>query len=219
MSARKFFQSTVGKKVVMAVTGIILVAFVIGHMAGNLLVFAGRAQINAYSRVLHASDELLWGIRSVLIASVVLHIWSAVALTAVARAARPNDYARKVTQTATLASRTMRIGGLLLLAFIVFHLAHLTVGAIRPQGTFDDHDVYANVISSFRIPWVTAVYLVAMVGLGLHLFHGAWAAFRTLGISPPSAHPRKRPVAMVIAIVVWAGFTSIPLAIIARIVN
>lgn len=218
MSARKFFQSTVGKKVIMAITGIILVAFVIGHMAGNLLVFAGRAQINAYSRVLHASDELLWGIRSVLIVSVVLHIWSAVALTAAARAARPHDYARKVSQTATLASRTMRLGGLLLLGFIVFHLLHLTAGVIRP-GTFDEHDVYANVISSFRIPWVTALYLVAMVSLGAHLFHGAWAAFRTLGISPPSAHPLKRPVAMVIAIVVWAGFTSIPLAIIARIVN
>ena len=218
MSARKFFQSTVGKKVIMAITGIILVVFVIGHVAGNLLVFAGRDKINAYARLLHASDEVLWGVRSVLIVSVVLHIWSAIALTAVARAARPHAYARKIPQTATIASRTMRVGGFVLLFFIVFHLLHLTTGTIRPA-TFEEHDVYANLINSFRIPWVAALYMVSMVALGMHLIHGAWAAFRTLGVSPPSATPLRRPIAMVIAILVWAGFTSIPLAIVARIVN
>lgn len=218
MSVRKLFQSTVGKKVIMGITGIILVAFVIGHVAGNLLVFAGRTKLNGYAALLHASDEVLWGVRLTLLAAVVLHIASAISLARVASAARPEAYARKEAQTATFASRTMLVGGLVILAFIVFHLLHLTAGVIQPVA-FDEHDVYANVVGGFQVPWVVAVYLVAMLAIGLHLFHGAWAAFRTLGLRRPSAQPLKRPIATVLAIVVWIGFTSIPVAIFARIVN
>jgi succinate dehydrogenase / fumarate reductase cytochrome b subunit len=218
MRARSFFQTTVGKKVVMGITGIILVVFVVGHVAGNLLVFAGRAKLNAYSALLHTSDELLWGVRIALITSLILHVWSAIGLARIAQAARPVGYERKVPQTATIASRTMRWGGLLILAFVVFHLLHLTTGTIQPVA-FSEHDVYANVIGAFRIPWVSAVYVVAMMFVGLHLFHGVWAAFRTLGLAPPSKQPLKRPVAMLLAIVVWAGFTSIPIAIFARVIG
>lgn len=218
MTARTILGSTIGKKAIMAITGIILVAFVIGHVAGNLLVFAGRTKLNAYSALLHASDEALWGVRVVLFVSLVLHVWSAISLTRIAQAARPQGYVRKKAQTATVASRTMRIGGFVILAFVVFHLLHLTLGVIQPVA-FSQHDVYANVIGGFRVPWVVAVYVVAMAALGFHLFHGAWAAFRTLGLRQRNARPLDRPIAKFLAIVVWAGFTAIPIAIFARIVN
>ena len=139
MTARTILGSTIGKKAIMAITGIILVAFVIGHVAGNLLVFAGRTKLNAYSALLHASDEALWGVRVVLFVSLVLHVWSAISLTRIAQAARPHGYVRKKAQTATVASRTMRIGGFVILAFVVFHLLHLTLGVIQPVALSQHH--------------------------------------------------------------------------------
>jgi succinate dehydrogenase / fumarate reductase, cytochrome b subunit len=217
-NARNLLQSTVGKKVVMAVTGLILVAFVIGHVAGNLLVFAGAEPLNAYSHFLKSTPELLWTTRVVLLVSVLLHIWSAVALTRAGWAARPVAYGRKEPQAATLASRTIRVGGVVLLLFIVFHLLHLTTGTIEPA-PYSETDVYRNVVSSFSIPWVAAIYIVSMVALGMHLYHGAWAAFRTLGVARPSPTPMKRNIATVVAVAVWLGFTSIPLAVLAGLVR
>jgi succinate dehydrogenase / fumarate reductase cytochrome b subunit len=196
----------------MGITGAVLSLFVIGHVLGNLLVFAGRDELNRYSALLHVSAEALWGIRAVLFVSAVLHIWAAVSLANVANAARPVAYARKTPQASTIGSRTMRVGGVVLALFIVFHLLHLTVGAIRPAA-FNETDVYANVIGGFRVPWVVAIYLVGMIALGLHLSHGIWAAFRSTGVSRPTNNPFRRPLATAVAFSVWVGFTAIPIAV------
>ncbi|MDP9200613.1 MAG: succinate dehydrogenase cytochrome b subunit [Gemmatimonadota bacterium] len=210
---RAFYASMVGKKVVMGVTGLIGIGFVILHSLGNLLVFRGPEAINSYSHFLKSSGELLWTLRIVLIVAVVLHVIAAVELTRQSRAARPIGYSRRESQVATIASRTMRWGGALLLVFIVLHILHFTTGTIRPAGVFTREDVYANVVASFRIWWVSLIYVVAMIALGLHLFHGAWSSVRSIGVSPPSPQPLNRKISGVIAILVWAAFTAIPVAV------
>ncbi len=216
---RGFYASMVGKKVVMGVTGIILIGFVIVHSLGNLLVFRGPDAINSYSRFLKGTGELLWGLRVVLVLAAILHVIAAVQLTRQSRAARPSGYARHESQVATIASRTMRWGGALLLVFIVVHILHFTTGTIRPAGVFTAEDVYANIVLSFRIWWVALFYIVAMIALGLHLFHGAWSSVRSIGVSPPSPQPLHHKVSVVIAILVWAAFTAIPVAVLSGIVR
>jgi succinate dehydrogenase / fumarate reductase, cytochrome b subunit len=211
---RGFYASMVGKKFVMGVTGLIGVGFVIVHALGNLLVFRGSAAINSYSHFLKSTGELLWGLRIVLIVAVILHVIAAVQLTVQSRAARPTGYVKRDPQAATVASRTMRWGGALLLIFIVLHILHFTTGTIRPAGYFSSEDVYANVVSGFRIWWVALFYILAMIALGLHLFHGAWSSVRSIGVSPPSPHPLHRRISLAIAILVWAAFTSIPVAVV-----
>ena len=216
---RKFYGSMVGKKVVMGVTGLIGVGFVILHSLGNLLVFRGPAAINSYSHFLKSTSELLWTLRAVLLVAVVLHVIAAIQLTRQSRAARPIGYAKRETQVATISSRTMRWGGALLLVFIVVHILHFTTGNIRPAGVFSSEDVYANVVTSFRIWWVALFYVVAMIALGLHLFHGAWSSVRSIGVSPPSPQPLHRRLSMLIAVLVWAAFTAIPIAVFSGIVR
>jgi succinate dehydrogenase / fumarate reductase cytochrome b subunit len=216
---RGFYASMVGKKFVMGVTGLIGVGFVIIHSLGNLLVFRGPAAINSYSHFLKSTGELLWGLRIVLIVAVILHVVAAVQLTRQSRAARPVGYVKRDAQVATVASRTMRWGGALLLIFIVVHILHFTTGTIRPAGYFSSEDVYANVVSSFRIWWVALFYVVAMIALGLHVFHGAWSSVRSIGVSPNSPQPLHRQVSLVIAVLVWAAFTSIPLAVLTGVVR
>ena len=215
------YRSTIGKKVIMAVTGLILVLFVIGHMAGNLQVFIGSAKMNAYAAFLKSTGELLWLVRLVLLAALVLHVLMAWQLTRIKQVARPVDYASRQPQVSTVASRTMRWGGVLLLVFIVFHILHFTTGtifppSIRADGThpgFSATDVYGNVVSTFQVPWVVAVYVIAMLFLMLHLFHGAWSSVRTLGLVKPSQHPLRRRAATIIALIVWLGFTAVPVAV------
>ncbi len=212
MSAlRRFWASTIGKKVVMAVTGLLLVIFVIGHMLGNLQMFVGAEAMNRYAALLKSTGELLWVARAGLLIAAVLHIISAVQLTMINRAARPDDYAKREPAVSTMASRTMRVGGVVLAAFIVFHIGHFTVGTFHPA--FSHTGVYGNVILGFRSPWVVLFYVIAMAFLGLHLFHGAWSGVRTLGLAKPSPDPLHRKVALWIAIAVWAGFTVIPVAV------
>jgi len=122
-------------------------------------------------------------------------------------------YVKHEAQAATIASRTMRWGGALLLVFIVVHILHLTTGTIRPAGSFSHQDVYANVVTSFRIWWVSLFYIVAMIALGFHLFHGAWSSVRSIGVSPPSPNPLHHRVSLVLAILIWAAFTAIPVAV------
>ena len=216
---RAFYGSTVGKKVVLGITGLIGIGFVIVHSLGNLLVFRGPAAINSYSHFLKSTGELLWIVRVVLLFAVVLHVIAAIQLTRQSRAARPIGYAKRETQVATISSRTMRWGGALLLVFIVVHILQFTTGAIRPAGVFSREDVYANVVTSFRIWWVALFYVVAMVALGLHLFHGAWSSVRSIGVSPPSPQPLHRRLALLIAVFVWAAFTAIPVAVFSGIVR
>jgi succinate dehydrogenase / fumarate reductase cytochrome b subunit len=210
---RGFYASMVGKKVVMGVTGLIGVGFVVLHSLGNLLVFRGPGAINAYSHFLKSTGELLWALRVVLILSVILHVVAAVQLTRQSRAARPVGYAKRENQVATVASRTMRWGGALLLVFIVVHILHFTTGTIRPAGGFSSTDVYANVVTSFRIWWVALFYVISMIALGLHLFHGAWSSVRSIGVSPPSPQPLHRRISLAVAVLVWAAFTAIPVAV------
>jgi len=210
---RKFYGSMVGKKIVMGVTGLIGIGFVILHSLGNLLVFRGPDAINSYSHFLKSTGELLWTLRVVLILALILHVIAAIQLTRQSRAARPIGYAKRETQVATISSRTMRWGGALLLVFIVVHILHFTTGSIRPAGVFSREDVYANVVTSFRIWWVTLFYVFAMIALGLHLFHGAWSSVRSIGVSPPSPTPLHRRLSLLIAAFVWAAFTAVPLAV------
>ncbi|HTS89618.1 MAG TPA: succinate dehydrogenase cytochrome b subunit [Gemmatimonadales bacterium] len=207
-----FWDSTPGKKVVMGVTGLIMIGFLIMHMLGNLQAFAGPAKLNAYGALLHGPlHELLLLLRVVLLASLVLHVVAATQLTLRDRAARPLAYARKVPQAATLASRTLRVGGVVLLVFIILHLLHFTTGQIHPD--FIEGDVYHNLVTGLASPVAAIGYLVAMVAVGLHLYHGAWGSFRSLGAFAPKTDPLHRPVARFVAVVVWLGFSAIPIAV------
>jgi succinate dehydrogenase / fumarate reductase, cytochrome b subunit len=209
----QFWRSTVGKKIVMAVTGVVMIAFVIGHLAGNLLVFAGRDRINAYSAFLHSTGEVLWAVRIGLLIAVVLHITAAYQLTMIDRAARPVGYATHRYESATWASRTIRWGGVVLLAFIIYHLLHMTLGTVHPS--FTPGDVYHNLVSGLSIWWVAATYVIGMIALGLHLYHGTWSSLRTLGVEHSPAEPlRRRPIVWLFAVLVAAGFAAIPLAIV-----
>ncbi len=215
---RMFLRSTIGMKVIMAITGLVMVGFVIAHVTGNLLVFRGPEAMNAYAAMLKATGGLLWVARGVLLASVVLHIWAAVTLTRINAAARPAAYAKKTPQVSTFAGRTMFFSGLLLAAFIVFHILHFTTGTLQPA-PFSHTDVHRNMIGSFQVPWVAALYVAVMLGLGAHLFHGAWSSFRTLGLTKPSGQPLKKTLSTVVAALVWLGFTIIPVAIVAGLVK
>ena len=210
----RFYRSTVGKKILMAVSGIVGVAFLILHMLGNLQIFQGPAKINGYAAILHGPlAEVVLAQRVVLLVAVTVHVVMAWQLTMRARAARPTSYARRKPQASTVASRTMRVGGILLLVFIPIHILHFTTGDIRPAGVFTPGDVYGNAVAGFHVPWVVAFYLLAMVALGLHLYHGAWSSVRTLGLAGPKPHPLHRPVALVLAAVLWLGFSVVPAAI------
>jgi len=222
----RFYRSTIGKKLIMAATGLIGIAFVIGHMAGNLQAFIGKDKLNAYGALLHGPlVELLWVVRVVLIVAVVLHVLIAWQLTIRSRAARPIGYKQREPQVSTWASRTMRWGGVLLLVFIVLHILHFTTGQVDPAHSYaridaaGRKDVYANLVASFRIWWVAAFYVLVMIFLGLHLYHGAWSSVRTLGYGRPSPHPLHRRIALVVATIVWLGFTIVPLAVVAGIIR
>ena len=216
---REFYGSMIGKKVVMGVTGLIGIGFVILHSLGNLLVFRGPDAINSYSHFLKNTGELLWALRIVLIIAVILHVIAAVQLTRQSRAARPLGYVKHDYQAATIASRTMRWGGALLLVFIVLHILHFTTGTIRPAGFFSHEDVYANVVTSFRIWWVSLFYILSMIALGFHLFHGAWSSVRSIGVRPPSPEPLHHRISLLLAILIWAAFTAVPVAVFTGIVR
>jgi succinate dehydrogenase / fumarate reductase cytochrome b subunit len=222
----QFYRSTIGKKIIMAVTGLIGIGFVFAHMAGNLQAFVGPAKLNAYGALLHGPlAELLWLVRIVLIVAVVLHILMAYQLTMRSRAARPVGYKERTPQVSTWASQTMRWGGVLLLVFIVLHILHFTTGQVDPadwHGRLDAagrHDVYGNLVASFRIWWVAAFYVLAMIFLGLHLYHGAWSSMRTLGYAKPSPYPLHRRIALVVALIIWLGFTIVPLGVVAGVIR
>lgn len=218
MKAR-FLGSTIGKKAVMAVTGVVLVGFVVGHMAGNLQLYMGATALNEYSEFLHhlLHGQGLWIARAVLLAAVGLHIWAAVALTLYNRAARPVGYRQQQADASTYASRTMKWSGPILLAFIVCHLLHFTVGTVHPD--FQEGDVYHNVVVGFRSVPVAVSYIVAMLLLGLHLRHGVWSMLRTLGVSHPRYERLAQAAALAIAFVVVAGNVSFPLAVLVGLVK
>jgi succinate dehydrogenase cytochrome b subunit len=218
-----FWDSMIGKKVVMAVTGVVLILFVIAHVLGNLKIFAGSEDINAYSRFLRevgapefGYGEVLWLIRIVLLTSVGLHITAAIQLTRMSWRARPVGYTMKKDVEASLGSRTMRWGGLLLAVFVVFHILHFTLGAVgfRP-GQFEHLMVYQNVVAGFSVWPVSAFYIIAMGALCLHLDHGIWSMLQTLGWSTAQNQRGLKTFSRIIAILIFAGFISVPVAVMA----
>ncbi|MFY9793729.1 MAG: succinate dehydrogenase cytochrome b subunit [Candidatus Sulfotelmatobacter sp.] len=216
-----FWHTMIGKKVVMAITGVVLVGFVIGHMLGNLKIFSGPDEINAYSRFLRevgtpALDygQLLWVVRIVLLLCVALHITSAFQLSRMSWAARPVGYDVKRNLETTFAARMMRWGGVLLVAFIIFHLLHLTAGAVGFQaGQFRHLAVYQNVTAAFSVWPVTVFYLVAMAALCLHLDHGIWSMLQTLGWNTARNEKTLKIASRAIAIMVFLGFSSVPVSV------
>ena len=213
-----FYRSSIGKKWIVALTGIILVAYVIGHLLGNLQIFIGRNQINAYADFLHSHNVLLWCARIVLIAAFVLHILTTVKLAMENRAARPVCYAQKVDRAATIAGKTMIISGVILFCFVMFHLMHFTTQSVNPEfRTYHDeygrHDVFKMMIVGFQNPLASGFYLVAMYLLCMHLSHGAQSLLQTLGLNKQKLQSGFMTASRVSAWVIFAGYVSIPLAV------
>lgn len=221
--ALALWRTTVGKKIVMAVTGVILVGFVIAHMLGNLKVYLGAADFNAYADFLRTVGEplfpysvLLWIARIVLLVSAVLHIWAAVELTRINLVARPRSYATKRSLATSVAALTMRFSGVFLAVFIIFHLLHLTGGMVGfKPGDFHHESAYHNVVAGFSVWWVSVFYIVAMAAVLLHLDHGIWSMLETLGLNNNRISHKLRIASRVLALVVFAGFVSVPVAVLA----
>ena len=218
-----FWNSLIGQKVVMAITGAVLVPFVIMHMIGNLKILSGPDNINAYAVFLREVGrpeldygQLLWIVRIVLLICVILHITAVVRLTRLNWAARPTGYNVKKNKQTTIAAQTMRWGGALLLAFVIFHLLHLTAGAVgfRP-GEFRHLAVYHNVITGLSSWPVAIFYIVAMAALAMHLYHGLWSAFQTLGFNTSRNTGTLKIACRVVALAVFAGFVSVPVSVLA----
>ena len=218
-ATRGFARSSIGRKVVMAVTGVILVGFVIAHLLGNLQVYLGPEAMNGYAvwlrQVLHGTG--LWIARAVLLVAVLLHIWSATSLTLSSRRARPVGYREQKWRESTYASRTMRWGGVIILLFVIYHILHMTTGTVHQS--FIEGDVYHNFVSGFRVVPVSLFYIFAMLALGLHLKHGVWSMFQTLGVSHPRYIRAAHALAWIVAIVVVVGNISFPVAVLAGVVK
>jgi succinate dehydrogenase / fumarate reductase cytochrome b subunit len=217
------WSTTVGKKVVMAVTGLVLVGFVIAHMLGNLKIFLGPDAIDTYALFLRTVGEplvpyevLLWAARIILLVSVVLHILASVQLTLRNWAARPKGYDTKRSVATTYSARTMRWSGVIIALFIVYHLLHFTVGIVGfSPGQFRHLKVYENVVAGFSVWYVSLFYILAMAALCLHLDHGIWSMFQTLGWNNARISPGLMVLSRVVALVVFAGFISVPVAVLA----
>lgn len=215
----RFYRSAVGKKWVMGVTGVILMGFVLTHLIGNLKLYLSKEELNLYAEALREIPGhllprtfLLWVIRLVLIGAFALHIHSAYGLTVINRKARPQGYASKRDYVAArFASRTMRWTGIIVAAFIVFHLADLTWG--KTGAEWIRGDAYNNIVYSLQRPVVAIAYSVAMIALGMHLMHGAWSLFQSLGITNPRYNKLRRNFATGFAAVIVIGNLSFPIAV------
>jgi succinate dehydrogenase / fumarate reductase cytochrome b subunit len=215
MTPQSFLRSSLGLKIVMALTGIVLFGFVIGHMVGNLQIYLGREAFNHYAELLRALGHgmLLWVARAGMLVAVTLHIWSAWRLTLMNNAARPVGYRETERRESTYASRTMRWSGVILLFFIVYHLLHLTIGEHAVHAQFVHGDAYHNFVTGFQNPLVSGFYILAMLALGLHLYHGAWSFMQTLGLSHPRYNHLRYAFAALITLVILAGNISFPVAV------
>jgi succinate dehydrogenase / fumarate reductase, cytochrome b subunit len=211
--ALDFWDAPIGKKTVMAVTGMILFGFVLVHMAGNLQVFLGREKFDAYGRLLRVEPALLWFARGVLLVSVILHIVASIQLTALNQKSRPVGDQKRTAIDSSYSSRTMMWSGPILAGFIVYHILHFTLGTVHPD--FHEGNVYDNVISGFRVVPVSIVYIVSMILLGMHLNHGLWSMFQSIGVTNPRYSAGLRRFATIFSILIVVGFISIPIAVMA----
>ena len=217
-----FYRSDLAKKAVMAVTGIMLFGYVLGHMLGNLKLYLGAEALNHYAEWLREIGEpllphgaLLWITRVGLLAAVVLHILSATQLTLKNRRARPQRYSHRDVVQATYASRTMLWSGVIIALFVIYHLAHFTWGPKWAHPDFVPGDVYHNVVAGFSIWWVSAFYIVAQLALALHLYHGLWSLFQSLGWNHPNFNAWRLTFAKVFAAVIFVGNISFPISVLA----
>ena len=221
-----FYRSAIGKKAVMAVTGVMLFSWIFGHMLGNLKVFLGAEHLNTYAEWLRTmgapampNSALLWILRVVMLVAVVLHIVAATQLTLMSRAARPTAYRVRNNEASSYASRTMRWGGVIILLFIFYHLAHLTFGGHVTPVKFIPGDVYHNVVAGFQVWWVSAIYIIANLALGLHLYHGLWSMFNSLGLNHQRFNLWRRYFAIAFALIITVGNLSMPVAVLAGILH
>lgn len=226
------YRTTIGKKFIMALTGIIGYGFVIGHMIGNLKVFLGADEFNHYAAFLRTVGEplmpertLLWIIRIVLLASVGLHIWAAVTLTRQAQTSRPVRYQQKKAIKASFASMTLRWGGVAIFLFLIYHLLHFTFGTIHPdfqritENGMTHPNAYHNLVVGFQNPLAVGFYLLAVASLAMHLYHGVWSALQTLGVNSKVTDRLFRGLAVLSAIVLFVGFSIVPVSVLLGIVR
>jgi succinate dehydrogenase / fumarate reductase cytochrome b subunit len=221
--ALSLYSTSVGKKAVMAVTGLVLLAFVVAHLVGNLKVYQGPDKYDAYARFLREAGapvfghgQLLWLVRVVLIVAVVLHVVAAVQLSRANLAARAVGYHRSHDLSFSYASRTMRWGGVVIGGFVVYHVMHLTWGVAHPEF---GHSVHANLVLGFRDWRASSAYVLAMIPLCLHIYHGIWSATQTLALDDERAVRWRRPVAGLVAAGIFLGNVSIPLAVLTGLVR
>lgn len=211
-------QNTVTKKAMMAISGLILLGYTVGHLLGNLKLYAGPDAINAYAAWLHSQPPLIWGTRILLLFAFGAHIVSAFQLWRLARQARPVPYQRKEYLATSYAARTMRWGGIILFLFVLYHLAHLTFGKTAGLYRFDPHHVYNNIVYGFQVWWISAIYILGNLALGLHLYHGAWSFMQTLGVNHSRYNHWRSFFASALAAFIVAGNLSFPLMVMAGVV-
>lgn len=213
--AISFYGSTVGKKVAMAITGLIGVGFVLGHMTGHLLAFKGAEAYNAYAHFLQSLGGALWFMRFVLLASILIHAHCAFSLWSRNNAARPKAYYQRKDLATNYAALTMRYGGIILALFLVYHIAHFTMGVTEPiDGVpFDPDNAYNNLVLSFQKPALAGFYIVAMCALGMHLYHGIWSLTQSLGADHPKYNPLRQKAAIVGTLLVTIGFIIVPVSV------
>lgn len=220
-----FYRTAVGKKWVMAITGIVMMGFVFAHMAGNLHLFQGEEELNHYGASLRTigggllpREFALWGLRLILLLALAIHLHATWTLTQMNRRSRPVRYqAGRNYQAANFASRFMRWSGVFLLVYIIYHLLDLTIGWVNPD--YQRDEPYHNLIASLQNPFVAAFYIVAMLFLGIHLYHGAWSFFQSLGINNPRINAARRTFGTAFAAIVTLGFMIVPIVIVTRLVG
>lgn len=213
-------SSSVGKKFLVAVTGFISFGYIIGHMLGNLQLFAGQDQINTYAEALHSLGPLLWVIRAVLLAAFIVHIWLGLQLKLENMAARPVSYAKQKPQKSKLSGRTMWLTGLMVLAFFIYHILHFTArttdarfaNLLDAEGRYD---VYTMVILGFQQAPLAVFYIIAVGLLCYHLSHGFYSMFQSLGLNNSDNNPKLERCAALISILIFLGYASIPVAVLA----
>jgi succinate dehydrogenase / fumarate reductase, cytochrome b subunit len=223
--AQAVWQSTIGKKAVMAVTGLIMVLFLLVHMLGNLKIFFGPHDFDGYAAWLRTIGEpvlhgawFLWIQRTVLLVALVLHVICAVQLSRRDRAARPTRYAHGQRAKATFATRTMRWGGVIIALFLVWHILDLTAGVTNPD--FDKGSPYHNVVADFQVWWINLIYFAGVLAIGLHVNHGFWSATRTLGLGRrPARDATVRAAGSTLAVVITLGFLSVPIGVMTGLVR
>ena len=217
MRVARFYESTIGKKAIMAVTGLVLFGFLIAHMLGNLQIFLGSAVMDHYAEALHGNPPLLWTVRIVLFVSVILHTWASIQLSAIKREARPVAYVKRANVISSWASRSMMLTGPIIAAFVIFHLLHLTTGTIHPN--FVELHAYENLVTGFLVVPIALTYIVVMLFIGFHLSHGIWSMFQSIGFSHPRYTPAIKKFAAVFSWILIAGFISVPLAVLTGLVR